>query len=119
MLFGETPPFASAKDAAAALVPYIEREMARRARGCTPSRAMCTACSAPFPARALFAGILPARGRQAGAGRSSVLLEALALRALDTVANCAHRGLNVAVAESIAANMLLGVPLNESSGLRC
>lgn len=32
MLFGEAAPFASAKDAALALIPYIEREVARGAR---------------------------------------------------------------------------------------
>ena len=32
LLFGEPAPFASAKDAAAALIPYIERELARGAR---------------------------------------------------------------------------------------
>ena len=32
LLFGEAAPFASAKDAALALIPYIERELARGAR---------------------------------------------------------------------------------------
>jgi len=32
MLFGETPPFSSPKEAAAALVPYIERELSQGAR---------------------------------------------------------------------------------------
>jgi tRNA-dihydrouridine synthase A len=32
MIFGEPAPFASAKDAAFALLPYIEREMARGTR---------------------------------------------------------------------------------------
>ncbi len=41
LLFGEAAPFASAKAAALALIPYIEREL-RAARGCIPSPAMCS-----------------------------------------------------------------------------
>jgi tRNA-dihydrouridine synthase A len=40
--------------------PLISNVKLRTARGCTPSRGICTACSAPCPARALTAGISPA-----------------------------------------------------------
>ena len=71
LLFGEPAPFASAKEAALALIPYIERETRARARACMPSPAICSACSARCRARAPSAGIWrPRRSSPAPARRS-------------------------------------------------
>jgi tRNA-dihydrouridine synthase A len=76
VLFGETPPVASAKDAASALVPYIERELAQGTRLHAITRHLHGLFRAVPGARAY-------RRRLAGAATSSggaeLLVEALAL----------------------------------------
>jgi tRNA-dihydrouridine synthase A len=77
LLFGEDAPFASAKEAAAALVPYIERELEQRTRLNAITRHLHGLFRAVPGARAYRRQLASATmGPQAGAG---LLLAALAL----------------------------------------
>ena len=103
--------FASAKAAAAALMPYIERELAP-ARGCTRSRGICTACSAPCPARAPSAAQLAAAPTAPDAG-AELLAAALALvpaRArLDSALRIgAHRAPRARCRKCLSSDLLRG-----------
>jgi tRNA-dihydrouridine synthase A len=77
LLFGEAAPFASLKDAALALMPYIERELARGARLHAITRHLQGLFHAVPGARA-FRRHLATQAVKPGAG-SAVLAEALAL----------------------------------------
>jgi tRNA-dihydrouridine synthase A len=77
LLFGEAAPFASLKDAALALMPYIERELARGARLHAITRHLHGLFHAVPGARA-FRRHLATQAVKPGAG-SAVLAEALAL----------------------------------------
>jgi tRNA-dihydrouridine synthase A len=76
VLFGETPPFASLKDAAGALVPYIERELARGTRLHAITRHLHGLFHAVPGARAYRRALAGAATSTAGA---ELLLAALAL----------------------------------------
>ena len=76
-LLGETAPFASAKAAALALIPYIERELSRGARLSNITRHMLGLFRGVPGARA-FRRHLSTEAVKAGAG-ADVLTEALAL----------------------------------------
>ena len=76
VLFGEPAPFASPK-AAPARSFRISSANWRAAHGFMPSRAMCLACFAPFPAPGRFAA--SSRPKQHPAPAPSLLLAALAL----------------------------------------
>jgi len=86
-LFGEVPPFASAKAAAAALMPYIERELARGSRLHSITRHLHGLFHAVPGARA-FRRHLATAAVKPGAC-SDVLAEALAL-VVDRPAELAH-----------------------------
>jgi tRNA-dihydrouridine synthase A len=77
LLFGEAAPFASAKDAAFALIPYIERELARGARLHAMTRHLLGLFHAVPGARA-FRRHLATEAVKPGAG-AAVLAEALAM----------------------------------------
>ena len=71
LVFGEDAPFARRKRPPRRS-PLISNVKSPTARGCMPSRGICTACSARCPARALTAGISPApRQRRKPAPNSS------------------------------------------------
>jgi tRNA-dihydrouridine synthase A len=76
VLFGEAPPFSSAKDAAAALVPYIERELSQGARLHSITRHLHGLFRAVPGARAYRRALAGAATSRGGA---ELLLEALAL----------------------------------------
>ena len=75
-LFGEAPPFASAKDAGGALVPYIERELAQGTRLHAITRHLHGLFRAVPGARAYRRALAGAATSSAGA---ELLVEALAL----------------------------------------
>jgi tRNA-dihydrouridine synthase A len=76
VLFGEASPFSSAKDAAAALVPYIERELSQGARLHSITRHLHGLFRAVPGARAYRRALAGAATSRGGA---ELLLEALAL----------------------------------------
>jgi tRNA-dihydrouridine synthase A len=76
VLFGEAPPFSSVKDAAAALVPYIERELAQGARLHAITRHLHGLFRAVPGARAYRRALAGAATSKAGA---ELLIAALAL----------------------------------------
>ena len=76
VVFGEAPPFSSAKDAAAALVPYIERELSQGARLHSITRHLHGLFRAVPGARAYRRALAGAATSRGGA---ELLLEALAL----------------------------------------
>jgi tRNA-dihydrouridine synthase A len=76
-IYGEAAPFASGKDAALAMVPYIERELANGVRLHAITRHMLGLFRAVPGARA-FRRHLATEGVKPGAGRN-VLTDALAL----------------------------------------
>jgi tRNA-dihydrouridine synthase A len=76
VLFGEAPPFSSVKDAAAALVPYIERELSQGARLHSITRHLHGLFRAVPGARAYRRALAGAATSRGGA---ELLLEALAL----------------------------------------
>jgi tRNA-dihydrouridine synthase A len=76
VLFGEAPPFSSAKDAATALVPYIERELAQGARLHAITRHLHGLFRAVPGARAYRRALAGAATSKAGA---ELLIGALAL----------------------------------------
>ena len=65
LLFGEPAPFASAKDAALALIPYIERELAKGVRPACHH----PPCARPVPRRARRARLPPPSGDRSGQAR--------------------------------------------------
>jgi tRNA-dihydrouridine synthase A len=77
LLFAEAAPFATMKDALAAMTPYIERELVRGARLHAITRHFVGAFHAVPGARA-FRRHLAEQGTKSGAG-VSVLREAMAL----------------------------------------
>jgi len=87
LLFGEAAPFASAKDVALALMPYIERELSRGVRLHSVTRHLHGLFHAVPGARA-FRRHLATVAVKPGAG-ASVLAEALAL-VMDRPAESAH-----------------------------
>jgi len=77
VMFGEAPPFASAKEAALALIPYIERELAQGTRLHAMTRHLHGLFRAVPGARAFRRALAAAAGRsEAGA---ELLTEALSL----------------------------------------
>jgi tRNA-dihydrouridine synthase A len=76
VLFGEAPPFSSAKDAATALVPYIERELSQGVRLHSITRHLHGLFRAVPGARAYRRALAGAATSKAGA---ELLLGALAL----------------------------------------
>jgi hypothetical protein len=114
LVFGEAPAFASAKEAAAALIPYIERELAQRY-----AASRCHAASArPVPRRARCARAFrralspaPRRSPQAGAELLVAALALVADRLPDRDRRIgAHRRLTHGKHHR---HMILGVPLSE------
>jgi tRNA-dihydrouridine synthase A len=87
LLFGDSPAFASAKDAALALIPYIEREMAKGARLNSITRHVLGLFKAVPGARA-FRRHLSVEAVKPGA-TAQVLADALAL-VVDTSADSTH-----------------------------
>ena len=87
LLFGEAAPFASAKDAGLALIPYIERELAKGVRLHAITRHVLGLFRAVPGARA-FRRHLATEAVKPGAG-ASVMADALAL-VLDRPADLAH-----------------------------
>jgi tRNA-dihydrouridine synthase A len=87
LLFGDSPAFASAKDAALALIPYIEREMAKGARLNSITRHVLGLFKAVPGARA-FRRHLSVEAVKPGA-TAQVLADALAL-VVDTSADRTH-----------------------------
>ena len=87
MLFGEPAPFATAKEAAFALIPYIERELANGARLSSMTRHVLGLFRAVPGARA-FRRHLATEAVKPGAG-ASVMADALAL-VLDTGADLSN-----------------------------
>ena len=90
LLFGEDAAFRSPKQAAAALCP-ISNANWRTARGCMPSRDICTACSARCPARAYRRHLAGAvASPQAGAEFLTAALALVADEILDRDRELAH-----------------------------
>jgi tRNA-dihydrouridine synthase A len=87
LIFGEAAPFATAKEAALALAPYIENEMAKGVRLNTITRHVLGLFRAVPGARA-FRRHLSVEAVKPGAG-ASVMADALAL-VVDTPADMAH-----------------------------
>ncbi len=87
LLFGEAAPFASAKEAVGALIPYIERELARGARLPSITRHVLGLFRAVPGARA-FRRHLATEAVKPGAG-TQVMADALAL-VLDSKPDLAH-----------------------------
>ncbi len=87
VFYGEPPPFASAKDAALAYIPYIERELAKGARLNSITRHVLGLFRAVPGARA-FRRHLAVEAVKPGAG-AAVMADALAL-VLDRPADLAH-----------------------------
>lgn len=87
LLFGDSPPFATAKDAALALIPYIEREMAKGVRLNSITRHVLGLFKAVPGARA-FRRHLSVEAVKPGA-TAQVLADALAL-VVDTSADSTH-----------------------------
>jgi tRNA-dihydrouridine synthase A len=87
LLYGEPAPFASAKDAALALIPYIERELANGVRLHAITRHVLGLFRSVPGARA-FRRHLATEAVKPGAG-ASVMADALAL-VLDTSADMSH-----------------------------
>ena len=121
-LFGEDAPFTSPKYAAAALVPYIERELREGRRIRRGSRATCTACSAPCRARALSAGILPAlpaamQAQRCCWMRSASSLIALAMSSMSPLRarwpSLRPNPKSLLGIDDVECGMLLGVSLHE------
>ena len=87
MLFGEPAPFANAKDAGLALIPYIERELAKGVRLHAITRHVLGLFRAVPGARA-FRRHLATEAVKPGAS-AAVMADALAL-VLDRPADLAH-----------------------------
>jgi tRNA-dihydrouridine synthase A len=92
LLFGEAAPFASAKEAAVALVPYIERELAEGTRPHAITRHLHGLFRAVPGARAYRRALAEATGSSPNAG-ADLLIAAIALvrdGALDRERELAH-----------------------------